>query len=297
MDNCIIYGGQLLTESEHRCAQIIEALGVWCAYSDAVRNSIRHYRLNESIDVKCHLDDIDEAIIYWKDVLREQYGISDNQLNEVLPAIAAALGAAGRGLAMGASAAGRVAAKGVAVAAKATAKAAQATGKALATAAKVTGKAIAKGTKSAIKAAQRAGNSIKGAYSKAAPKVRELASKAAKSARNGLNKAKSTINKAKQSVKKSKKLNKLKDKIKDKVDDIKRSLDQSKHDDKGDNDKQHAPGPVYDGPLVKHSTSDKSSSSKTDTAVTKQFKRYYNSKLKDIDKKLDRQKRLNALLK
>ena len=111
MDNCIIYGGQLLTESEHRCAQIIEALGVWCAYSDAVRNSIRHYRLNESIDVACHLDDIDEAIIYWKDVLREQYGISDHQLNEVLPAIAAALGAAGRGLAMGAAAAGRVAAK------------------------------------------------------------------------------------------------------------------------------------------------------------------------------------------
>ena len=279
MDNCIIYGGQLLTESEHRCAQIIEALGVWCAYSDAVRNSIRHYRLNESIDVACHLDDIDEAIIYWKDVVREQYGISDHQLNEVLPAIAAALGAAGRGLAMGAAAAGRVAAKGAAVAAKAT------------------GKAIAKGTKSSINAAQRAGNSIKGAYSKASPKVRELASKAAKSARNGLNKAKSTINKAKQSVKKSKKLNNLKDKIKDKVDDIKRSLDQSKHDDKGDNDKQHAPDPVYDGPLVKHSASDKSSSSKTDTAVTKQFKRYYNSKLKDIDKKLDRQRRLNALLK
>ena len=135
MDNCIIYGGQLLTESEHRCAQIIEALGVWCAYSDAVRNSIRHYRLNESIDVKCHLDDIDEAIIYWKDVVREQYGISDHQLNEVLPAIAAALGAAGRGLAMGAAAAGRVAAKGAAVAAKAT------------------GKAIAKGTKSSINAA------------------------------------------------------------------------------------------------------------------------------------------------
>ena len=124
MDNCIIYGGQLLTESEYRCAQIIEALGVWCAYSDAVRNSIRHYRLNESIDVACHLDDIDEAIIYWKDVLREQYGISDHQLNEVLPAIAAALGAAGRGLTMGAAAAGRVAAKGAAVAAKATAKAA-----------------------------------------------------------------------------------------------------------------------------------------------------------------------------
>ena len=279
MDNCIIYGGQLLTESEHRCAQIIEALGVWCAYSDAVRNSIRHYRLNESIDVACHLDDIDEAIIYWKDVVREQYGISDHQLNEVLPAIAAALGAAGRGLAMGAAAAGRVAAKGAAVAAKAT------------------GKAIAKGTKSSINAAQRAGNSIKGAYSKAAPKVRELASKAAKSARNGLNKAKSTINKAKQSVKKSKTLNNLKDKIKDKVDDIKRSLDQSKHDDKGDNDKQHAPDPVYDGPLVKHSASDKSSSSKTDTAVTKQFKRYFNSKLKNIDKKLNRQKRLNALLK
>ena len=279
MDNCIIYGGQLLTESEHRCAQIIEALGVWCAYSDAVRNSIRHYRLNESIDVACHLDDIDEAIIYWKDVVREQYGISDHQLNEVLPAIAAALGAAGRGLAMGAAAAGRVAAKGAAVAAKAT------------------GKAIAKGTKSSINAAQRAGNSIKGAYSKAAPKVRELASKAAKSARNGLNKAKSTINKVKQSVKKSKTLNNLKDKIKDKVDDIKRSLDQSKHDDKGDNDKYHAPDPVYDGPLVKHSASDKSSSSKTDTAVTKQFKRYYNSKLKDIDKKLDIQKRLNALLK
>ena len=272
MDNCIIYGGQLLTESEHRCAQIIEALGVWCAYSDAVRNSIRHYRLNESIDVTCHLDDIDEAIIYWKDVLRKQYGISDHQLNEVLPAIAAALGAAGRGLAMGAAAAGRVAAK-------------------------ATGKAIAKGTKSAIKAAQIAGNSIKGAYSKAAPKVRELASKAAKSTRNGLNKAKSTINKAKQSVKKSKTFNKLKDKIKDKVDDIRRSLDQSKHDDKGDNDKQHAPDPVYDGPLVKRSASDKSSSSKTDTAVTKQFKRYYNSKLKDIDKKLDRQRRLNALLK
>ena len=286
MDNCIIYGGQLLTESEHRCAQIIEALGVWCAYSDAVRNSIRHYRLNESIDVACHLDDIDEAIIYWKDVVCEQYGISDHQLNEVLPAIAVALGAAGRGLTMGAAAAGRVAAKGAAVAAKATAKAAQATGK-----------AIAKGTKSAIKAAQRAGNSIKGAYSKAAPKVRELASKAAKSARNGLNKAKSTINKVKQSVKKSKTLNKLNDTIKDKVDDIKRSLDQSKHDDKGDNDKQHAPDPVYDGPLVKHSASDKSSSSKTDTAVTKQFKRYFNSKLKDIDKKLNRQKRLNALLK
>ena len=279
MDNCIIYGGQLLTESEHRCAQIIEALGVWCAYSDAVRNSIRHYRLNESIDVKCHLDDIDEAIIYWKDVVREPYGISDHQLNEVLPAIAAALGAAGRGLAMGAAAAGRVAAKGAAVAAKAT------------------GKAIAKGTKSSINAAQRAGNSIKGAYSKAAPKVRELASKAAKSARNGLNKAKSTINKAKQSIKKSKKLNNLKDKIKDKVDDIKRSLDQSKHDDKGDNDKEQAPDPVYNGPLVKHSASDKSSSSKTDTAITKQFKRYYNSKLKDIDKNLDRQKRLNALLK
>lgn len=135
MDNCIIYGGQLLTESEHRCAQIIEALGVWCAYSDAVRNSIRHYRLNERIDVACHLDDIDEAIIYWKDVLREQYGISDHQLNEVLPVIAAALGAAGRGLAMGAAAAGRVAAKGAAVAAKAT------------------GKAIAKGTKSSINAA------------------------------------------------------------------------------------------------------------------------------------------------
>ena len=122
MDNCIIYGGQLLTESEHRCAQIIEALGVWCAYSDAVRNSIRHYRLNESIDVACHLDDIDEAIIYWKDVVCEQYGISDHQLNEVFPAIAAALGAAGRGLTMGAAAAGRVAAKGAAVAAKATAK-------------------------------------------------------------------------------------------------------------------------------------------------------------------------------
>lgn len=124
MDNCIIYGGQQLTESEYKCAQIIEALGVWSAYSDAVKHSIKCCQLNESVEVQCHLDDIDEAIIYWKDVLREQYGISDHRLNEVLPAIAAALGAAGRGLAMGAAAAGRVAAKGAVVAAKATAKAA-----------------------------------------------------------------------------------------------------------------------------------------------------------------------------
>ena len=80
MDNCIIYGGQLLTESEHRCAQIIEALGVWCAYSDAVRNSIRHYRLNESIDVACHLDDIDEAIIYFYS--NDARAIEDNKLEE-----------------------------------------------------------------------------------------------------------------------------------------------------------------------------------------------------------------------